>query len=230
MSSSSETLHVVLFPFMAKGHTIPLVNLARLLCLHRNNNITVTIFTTNPNSAFIRQSLSDTKASVIDLTFPEFTHPEIPKESKVQINYHHFLSFASLTKLLQPEFDRILQSLQPDVSCIISDVFFPWSLESASKLDIPRYEFSGCSNFTVAIYDILAIQEFPVDSDDELFSLAPNFPDVRLTKNDLEPEVIHSQPGEVTDLFTDIYSATSNGTPEYTWKDNAKITKIEQRV
>ncbi|XP_026432137.1 UDP-glycosyltransferase 90A1-like [Papaver somniferum] len=196
-----------------KGHTIPLVNLARPLCLHRNNNITVTIFTTKPNSAFIRQSLSDTKASVVDLTFPEITHPEIPQgvESADKLpSFSLFFSFASLTKLLQPEFDKILESLQPDVGCIISDVFFPWSLESASKLNIPRYEFSGCSNFTVAIYDILAIQEFPVDSDDELFSLAPNFPNVRLTKNDLEPE-IHSQPGEVADLFTDIYSETSNG-------------------
>ncbi|KAI3935140.1 hypothetical protein MKX01_031407 [Papaver californicum] len=176
-SSSSELLHVAIFPFMAKGHIIPLVNLAHL-------------------------------------TFPKFTHPDIPQgiESADKLpSLSLFFAFASQTKLLQPEFERVLESLHPDVSCIISDVFFPWSLESASKLKILRYELNAGSNFTVTIYDILANQDFPVDSDDELFSLAPNFPNIQLTKNDLEPEITGPQPGEVTDLFTEIFNATSNG-------------------
>ncbi|KAI3903936.1 hypothetical protein MKW92_047379 [Papaver armeniacum] len=209
-SSSPGLLHVVIFPFMAKGHIIPLVNLARLFFLHRNN-ITVTIFTTPANSEFIRQSSCDTKASVVDITFPKFTHPDIPQgiESADKLpSPSLFFAFANQTKLLQPEFERVLESLHPDVSCIISDVFFPWSLESASKLNIPRYEFNACSNFTMTIYDILANQDFPVDSDDELFTLAPNFPNIKLTKNDLEPEITDPQPGEATDLFSEIFNAT----------------------
>ncbi|KAI3891366.1 hypothetical protein MKX03_031462 [Papaver bracteatum] len=215
MSSSSSSpglLHVVIFPFMAKGHIIPLVNLARLLFLHRND-ITVTIFTTQENSAFIRRSLCDTKASIVDLQFPKFTHPDIPQEIEISADKFPspslFFAFANQTKLLQPEFERVVESLHPDVSCLISDVFFPWSLESASKLSIPRYEFNACSNFTVTIYHILANQDFPVDSNDELFTLAPNFPNIKLTKNDLEPEITDPQPGETTDLFTDIFNATS---------------------
>ncbi|RZC68096.1 hypothetical protein C5167_031351 [Papaver somniferum] len=196
---------------MAKGHIIPLVNLARLLFFHRKN-ITVTIFTTQENSAFIRQSLSDTKPSVVDLTLPKFTHPDILQgiESVDKLpSFSPFFAFANQTKLLQPEFERVLESLHPDVNCIISDAFFPWSLESASKLNIPRYEFNPASNLTLTIFDILSNQNFPVDSNDELFSLAPKFPNIQLTKNDLEPEMTDPQPGEATDFLSDMFSASS---------------------
>ncbi|RZC68098.1 hypothetical protein C5167_031354 [Papaver somniferum] len=104
---------------------------------------------------------------------------------------------------------RVLESLHPDVNCIISDAFFPWSLESASKLNIPRYEFNPASNLTLTIFDILSNQNFPVDSNDELFSLAPKFPNIQLTKNDLEPEMTDPQPGEATDFLSDMFSASS---------------------
>ncbi|MCL7023542.1 hypothetical protein MKW94_024773 [Papaver nudicaule] len=209
--SSSESPHVVILPFMAKGHTIPLLHLTRLLFLHRSD-IAVTIFTTHANSPFIRQSLHDTKASVIDLTFPQNFHPEIPQgvESVDKLpSQSLFIPFAVATKFLQPEFERVIESLQPNVSCIISDAFFPWSLDIALKLSIPRLDFAGCSNFCIIFYDILMCQEFLVDSDDELFSLAPSFPNIKLTKNDIEPEFTHAQPGEHTDFYTDVFTATN---------------------
>ena len=49
-SANTHPHHVVLFPFMSKGHTIPILNLARLL-LHRH--LSVTIFTTPANRSFI---------------------------------------------------------------------------------------------------------------------------------------------------------------------------------
>ncbi|KAI3889689.1 hypothetical protein MKX03_007711 [Papaver bracteatum] len=197
---------------MAKGHTIPLLHLTRLLFLHRNN-LAVTIFTTHANSQFIRQSLHDTKASVIELNFPQKFHPEIPQgvESVDKLPSQTLLiPFCKATKLLQPEFDTILQSLRPNVSCIISDAFFPWSMEIASKLSIPRLEFDGCSNFAIIFYDVLLSQEFPVDSDDEPFSVIPSLPNIKLTKNDIEPEFSNPQPGEHTDFYTEVFMAQKN--------------------
>ncbi|KAI3996751.1 hypothetical protein MKX01_041051 [Papaver californicum] len=103
MSSSESPPHVALLPFMAKGHTIPLLHLTRLLSLRRSD-ITITIFTTHANSPFIRQFLSGTRAS---------------------ISYHLsvLVPFPKATKFLQPEFDAILETLRPNVSCIISDGF-----------------------------------------------------------------------------------------------------------
>ncbi|MCL7029613.1 hypothetical protein MKW94_000916 [Papaver nudicaule] len=210
-SSSSESPHVVILPFMAKGHTIPLLHLTRLLFLRRSN-IAVTIFTTHANSPFIRQSLYDTKASIIDLTFPQNFHPEIPEgvESVDKLPSQSLLvPFAKGTKFLQPQFDVILESLRPNVSCIISDVFFPWSMEIASKLSIPRLDFDGASNFAMVFYDILMSQEFPVGSDDEPFSVIPSLPNIKLTKNDIEPEFSHPQPGEHTDFYTEVVMATN---------------------
>ncbi|KAI3946242.1 hypothetical protein MKW92_022930 [Papaver armeniacum] len=197
---------------MAKGHTIPLLHLTRLLFLHRNN-LAVTIFTTHANSQFIRQSLHDTKASIIDLTFPQNFHPEISQgvESVDKLPSQSLLvPFCKGTKFLQPEFDTILQSLRPNVSCIISDAFFPWSMETASKLSIPRLEFDGCSNFTIIFYDVLMSQEFPVASDDESFSVIPSLPNIKLTKNDIEPEFSNPQPGEHTDFYTEVFMAQRN--------------------
>ncbi|KAI3909664.1 hypothetical protein MKW98_014081 [Papaver atlanticum] len=211
-SSSESPIHVVILPFMAKGHTIPLLHLTRLLFLHRNN-LAVTIFTTHANSQFIRQSLHDTKASIIDLTFPQNFHPGIPQgvESVDKLPSQSLLvPFCKGTKFLQPEFDTILQSLWPNVSCIISDAFFPWSMEIASKLSIPRLEFDGCSNFAIIFYDVLMSQEFPVDSDDESFSVIPSLPSIKLTKNDTEPEFSNPQPGEHTDFYTEVFMAQRN--------------------
>ncbi|KAI3909665.1 hypothetical protein MKW98_014082 [Papaver atlanticum] len=210
-SSSESPIHVVILPFMAKGHTIPLLHLTHLFFLRRSN-IAVTIFTTHANSQFIRQSLHDTKALIIELTFPQNFHPEIPQgvESVDKLPSQSLLvPFCKGTKNLQPEFDTILQSLRPNVSCLISDVFFPWSMEIAAKLNIPRLDFDGASNFAMVFYDILMTQEFPVDSDDELFSVIPSLPDIKLTKNDIEPEFSHPQPGEHTDFYTEVVMAMS---------------------
>lgn len=209
--SSESPPHVVILPFMAKGHTIPLLHLTRLLFLRRSD-IAVTIFTTHANSPFMHQFLSDTNASIIDLTFPQKIHPEIPEgiESVDKLPSQSLLvPFAKATKFLQPEFDAILETLHPNVSCVISDGFLPWSLESASRLCIPRLVFDGVSNYAMALYKIISERDFPTSSDDEVFKVGPYFPYLKLTKNDFEPEFSHPEPGEHMDFYTEEFIATN---------------------
>lgn len=81
-----------------------------------------------------------------------------------------------------------MESLDPPASCIISDVFLGWTLESAEKFDIPRLVFFGVGNFTNTMYQILG-RERPhahTKSLDEPFSI-PGFSHLKLTRNDFEP-------------------------------------------
>ena len=110
ISGDTQPHHVVLFPFMSKGHTIPLLHLARLLLQRR---LTVTIFTTPANRPFISESLNDTTAFILDLPFSHNV-TDLPAgiESTDKLpSMSMFPSFANATKLMQPDFERALQNL-----------------------------------------------------------------------------------------------------------------------
>ncbi|XXG73347.1 hypothetical protein AAC387_Pa07g2281 [Persea americana] len=142
---------------MSKGHTISFLHLAQLLL---NRNITITIFTTPANSPFIRSSLSNTTATVLELPFPQ-TLPNLPPgvESTDKLPAMSlFLPFVRATKFLQPHFEQALSTLLPHVSCIIHDGFLTWAQLSSSKA---------------------------VESEDELFSM-PSFPNIKFCKRDLK--------------------------------------------
>nr|DAD34618.1 TPA_asm: hypothetical protein HUJ06_005258 [Nelumbo nucifera] len=180
------SLHIVLFPFMSKGHTIPILHLVHLLL--RRRRISLTIFSTPANSPFIRQFLADTDSSVvrvIDLDFPQNV-PELPpgvESTDLLPSMSLFLPFSNATKLMQPHFEQALQSL-PTVNCIISDGFLSWTLQSASKFGIPRLVFYGMSNYALILNRLVRRDRLLVniESDDEPFSV-PSFPWVKLTRN-----------------------------------------------
>ncbi|KAJ4977067.1 hypothetical protein NE237_002173 [Protea cynaroides] len=189
---SITSVHVVLFPFMSKGHTIPILHLARLLLLR--TGITVTIFTTHANSPFIRQFLGDIQQSlisVIELEFPS-NIPELPPgvESTDHLpSMSLFIPFANATKLMQPDFERSLNSLSTSggVSCIISDGFLGWTQQSAHKSGIPRLVFYGINNYAMTITKVLAMDRSHVGlGPDEPFILS-DFPWMKLTLNDFLP-------------------------------------------
>nr|CAD1827843.1 unnamed protein product [Ananas comosus var. bracteatus] len=59
--------HVVMFPFMAKGHTVPVIHLAAALS---RRGLRVTILTTPANAPFLRRSLPRLRVSLLSLPFP----------------------------------------------------------------------------------------------------------------------------------------------------------------
>ncbi|CAL5441182.1 unnamed protein product [Camellia sinensis] len=194
--ASVSTPHFVIFPFMSQGHTIPLLNLARLL---RHRHISVTIFTIPANSASIRDSLTNTGMSIINLPFTE-------KLNSMSL----FLSIANATKQMQPHFEQAIESLQ-SVSCIISDGFLTWTQQSAAKLGIPRLVFYGMSNYATTMSEIV-VRERPhakVSSDDEPFPV-PDFPLLKLTRNDFEPPFSQVKPeGPLFEFVLEQYLALS---------------------
>ena len=207
-SSTSYRPHMILFPFMSKGHTIPMLHLASLL-LHRR--IPVTFFTTPANRPFISQYLAGSEASIVELPFPEQVAgvPAGVESTDKLPSMSLFLPFAQATKLLQPHFERELENLQP-VTCMISDGFLGWTQYSASKFGIPRLVFYGFSSYAMTLSRFVSVNGLLIgpESDDEPFSV-PEFPWVRLTKNDFEPSF-----GETSGAQTDFFMETAKSTSE----------------
>ncbi|KAF7112487.1 hypothetical protein RHSIM_RhsimUnG0224100 [Rhododendron simsii] len=194
---------------MAKGHTIPILHLARLL-LHRN--ATITVFTTPANRPFIYDSLSDTEASIIELPFPQnIAGVPVGVESTEKLpSMSLFVPFATATKLMQPNFEQALQALL-NVTCIISDGFLGWTLQSAAKFGIPRLVFYGMNNYSQTLARVVTGngQLSGPELDDEEF-VVTNFPWIKLTRNDFDEPFNSREPkGPDLDFLTEQFVATS---------------------
>ena len=185
-NSSNFSSHVVLFPFMSKGHTIPILHLSRLLL---RRGIAVTVFTTPGNRPFIAKSLADTSASILDISYPE-NIPEIPagvESTDALPSMSLYVPFCRATKLMQPQFERKLQSLLP-VSFMVSDGFLWWTLESATKFGFPRLVFYGMGQYATSVSAAVAVGRllFGLESDDELITVT-QFPWIKVTRNEFDP-------------------------------------------
>ncbi|KAL6518849.1 hypothetical protein OROHE_017602 [Orobanche hederae] len=212
LSSSISKPHVVIFPFMSKGHTIPLLHLVRLLLRH---DAAITIFTTPANHSFISHSLpSDADISIIDLPFPTDI-PEIPPgtESTDKLpSMSLFIPFVNGTKFIQPSFEQALGNFHRQVTCIISDGFLHWTLQSASKFGIPRISFYGMGYYAMAMSRAVfasgstSLHEWG----DEEFAVA-GFPWIKLCRNDFDDPFDKKDPtGPHLDFIIEAVTATAN--------------------
>ncbi|XP_022741636.1 UDP-glycosyltransferase 90A1-like [Durio zibethinus] len=193
-NSSNFSFHrVLLFPFMSKGHTIPILPLARLLL---RRGFAVTVFTTPGNRHFIAKSLADTSASIIDIPYPE-NIPEIPvgvESTDALPSMSLYVPFCRATKLMQPEFERKLQSLLP-VSFMVSDGFLWWTLESATKFGFPRLVFYGMNQYAMSVLKAVAADRllFGAESDDELITVT-QLPWIKVSRKDFDPKFLKPDP------------------------------------
>ncbi|KAI9120634.1 hypothetical protein K1719_007667 [Acacia pycnantha] len=192
--------HVLLFPFMAKGHTIPLLCFARLLLLR---NASVTVVTTPANRPFVTESLQNTSASIIDLPFPA-NIPDLPSgvESTDELPSVSLLhKFASATVHMQLHFERMLKTL-PSVNFLVSDSFLWWTLHSASKFGIPRLVCSGMSSYAEAVCREGFLYGIFTGPQPDAESIKLNrFPWIRVSKNDLDPEFRNPDPKSLSFEF-----------------------------
>ncbi|RVX08749.1 UDP-glycosyltransferase 90A1 [Vitis vinifera] len=185
-SSTSYRPHMILFPFMSKGHTIPMLHLASLL-LHRR--IPVTFFTTPANRPFISQYLAGSEASIVELPFPE----QVAGVPAAVESTDKLPSMSLFSHLLKP------QSFSN-----------PTSNYSALKFGIPRLVFYCISSYAMTLSRLVYVNGLLIgpESDDEPFSV-PEFPWIRLTKNDFEPSF-----GETSGAQTDFFMETAKSTSE----------------
>ncbi|RCV22535.1 hypothetical protein SETIT_4G228200v2 [Setaria italica] len=153
--SGSGRDHVVIFPFMAKGHMLPLLHFATALSAH-HAGLRVTLVTTPGNVSFARSRLPASVA-LVALPFPSL--PPLPpgvESTDALPSPSLHLAFLHATALLRAPFAEYLASLPSPPLAVVSDFFLGFTRRAAAVAGARRVVFNGMSCFASAICKALA--------------------------------------------------------------------------
>ncbi|XVF01291.1 hypothetical protein REPUB_Repub04eG0075200 [Reevesia pubescens] len=194
MESGIPQLHMFFLPFLAPGHMIPAVDMAKLFAMR---GVQTTIITTPINASLFTNTIQRCKNSGISinikvLKFPcvEVGLPEgcenldlltIPQVENTEM----IVKFCEGAAMLQVPLEQLLQELKPD--CLVADIFLNWAFDAAYKVGIPRLVFHWTSYFALCGFECFRLYEpqMKVESDSEPF-VVTNLPgDIKLTRKEL---------------------------------------------
>lgn len=181
-------LQFVLFPLMAQGHMIPMVDMARILA-QRGSMVTIVTTPLNANRfiSVIDRAIEDQlKVQILELQLPcaEAGLPEGCENFDSLPSAGHAVNMILAMNLLEQPAESMLRALCPAPSCIISDGGFPWTNDVAKRLNIPRVVFYGPGCFTFLCIHIVTNTNIlaEIESDSEYFVM-PGLPDrIEVTK------------------------------------------------
>ncbi|GJR29653.1 UDP-glycosyltransferase 73C6-like protein [Tanacetum coccineum] len=191
-------LHLILIPFLAPGHTIPMIEMAKLLA--QRKNVKVTIVTTPVNAIRYGPSLqqhinSGLPVCLLELPFAGVENglPEGCESADALPGLHLFQNFLVAIDMLQQRLEERFETLKPRPSCILSDKYMLWSADTADKYKVPRIVFDGMSCFkqlcTHHLYASNVYNEVP-ESQPFVLPGLPNL--IEMTKAQLPQEFNHS--------------------------------------
>ncbi|KAM5579913.1 UDP-glucose flavonoid 3-O-glucosyltransferase 7-like [Rosa sericea] len=148
MATSSSPPHVVIFPFMAQGHTLPLLDISKALSFR---GLKVTMITTPLNAPFIHSKVSDHISSISVSVLPFPIVPDLPQGCENTANLPSvsldlLASFITATKNMKQHFEALLKEMVETGSrpiCVISDFFLYWTLDTCRSFNIPRVVSHG---------------------------------------------------------------------------------------
>ncbi|KAK6136888.1 hypothetical protein DH2020_029374 [Rehmannia glutinosa] len=168
-------LHIVLLPIMAHGHMIPVLDMAKLF---NSRGLKTTIISTPSFSHPIKkaqESGHDIGLSIVKFPPEGSSLPENIVSLDQMSTPDLIPKFVEALALLQKPVEKILQELNPN--CLISDMFLPWTTDSADKFGIPRLVFHGTSCFALCASEQMHLHKpyKNVSSDSEPFVI-PNLP------------------------------------------------------
>jgi hypothetical protein len=208
MDSMPYQLHILFFPYMAHGHMIPTVDMARLFA---RRGVKATIVSTPLNAPLCSRTIERDRQLGLDISIHIINFPSaeagLPEgcENLSSIPSPDMLSnFLKAIGMLQQPLEQLLEECHP--SCLVADMVFPWATEAANKLRIPRLFFSGTGFFPACVFDSLKRYEphKGVDSDFEPF-VVPGLPDqIKLTRLRLPAYIKERTENELTKLMDKI--------------------------
>ncbi|CAL1405103.1 unnamed protein product [Linum trigynum] len=185
---SIEPVHILVFPYPAQGHLIPLLDFTHHLAARSAGRLKITILATPKNLPLLQPLLSRHPSTIQALTLPFPPHPSIPPGVENAKDFPpnpshkpggvHLLMIAALGGLRSPLL-RWFQSTPSPPSAIISDMFLGWTHRLASDLGIPRVVFSPSAAVTLSVVNYLwrYMPVLPEDPDSPfLFPQLPNSP------------------------------------------------------
>ncbi|KAF5182743.1 Glycosyltransferase [Thalictrum thalictroides] len=179
MGSEAKKLHVFFFPLMAHGHTIPMIDIARLFAARGTK---CTIITTPLNVIDFKDTIDRAKESGLDIGVEIFPFPCVESglpEGCENVNslpsLDFTLPFVKALQGFQEPLERLIEKQRPD--CIVSDMLLFWTADPAKKFGVPRLVFHGTSTFSLCVIgNILRYApEANITSDSEVVVLN-NFP------------------------------------------------------
>ncbi|KAF8389882.1 hypothetical protein HHK36_024400 [Tetracentron sinense] len=179
MTNSGGGAHIMVFPFPAQGHMIPLLDLTHQLA---TRGLTITILVTPKNLSLLNPLLSK-NPSIQTLVLPFPSHPSIPPgvENLKDMPGNTFRAMIpALGELYYPVLHWFQTHPSPPVA-ILSDMFLGWTHHLASQLRIPRIVFSPSGALAMAVvYSLWRDLPFRDDPDDSnvpiSFPKVPNSP------------------------------------------------------
>ncbi|XP_057499274.1 UDP-glycosyltransferase 73C4-like isoform X2 [Actinidia eriantha] len=189
-SQNHHQLHFVLFPLMAPGHFIPMVDMAKLLAQH---GVTVTVITTPLIAARLRPTINRATASGLPIRLLHLPFPSVAAglpegcESFDDITSPNLVNnFVVAVDMLQQPFEQLFELLEPKPSCMIADKHIPWVAESGRKFRLPTIIFHVMSCFTLlCVHNLCVSKVYESVSGSEPFML-PGLPDaIEVTKSQL---------------------------------------------
>ncbi|KAF5456791.1 hypothetical protein F2P56_026233 [Juglans regia] len=180
MGSKHE--HIVMLPFLAQGHLIPFLELARKIH-QRITGFTITIVSTPLNIHYLRSTIScHSNIYLAELPFCSTDHclqPDTENTDKLSAN-NDLLTFHHASVTLEAPFRSLVHDImeqdgQPPL-CIISDVFFGWAVNVAKSVGSKSVTFTTCGAYGTAAYMSFWLNLPHRHTDCEEFTL-PGFPD-----------------------------------------------------
>ncbi|XP_058193561.1 UDP-glycosyltransferase 89A2-like [Rhododendron vialii] len=153
MSNTSKSVHILIFPYPAQGHMLPLLDITHQLALH---GLTLTILVTPKNLPTLNPLLSAHR-SIKTLVLPLPHHPSLPAgvENVQDIgNSSNVPIINALGKLHDPITQWFKSHPNPPVA-LISDFFLGWTLHLASQLGIPGIAFYSSGAFFTSVLNFL---------------------------------------------------------------------------
>ncbi|GLJ06416.1 hypothetical protein SUGI_0038550 [Cryptomeria japonica] len=186
--------HIVLLPLMAQGHIIPFFELAKLLA--RRGGFLITIVNTPRNLVRLQPMVSSAcKVHEIEIRLQELPFPRgiegVPSdvENTDALPYNLMFVLVRSTEQLEKPFEQLLRRLCEDEdsrpTCVISDMFFGWSLEVCNRVGIPRVTFLTMGAFATCVYNSLWMHLPHKNTESDTFSLAPDLPHVSFHRSQL---------------------------------------------
>ncbi|XP_031276321.1 UDP-glycosyltransferase 73C3-like [Pistacia vera] len=208
MASQNQLLQFVFLPHLAHGHLIPMIDMARLVA---QRGVNVTIITTPLNASRFKTIVdraieSGLHIQLFQVPFP-YSEAGLPNgcESMDALpSRDMFKNLLVAISMLQKPIEKILDELQPQPSCIISDKNLVWSHHTAQKYRIPRLVFDGTSCFSLlCTHNILATKIHENVSEFEPFVI-PGLPDrIQITKAQL-PNAVNMGSSDARELRYEI--------------------------
>ena len=155
--------HLLLFPFLAQGHLIPFLNLARRLesqGRRRSSDqrrLVVTIVSTPRNVADLRRAVpAGSSIGFAELPFSPSDHGLPPDaESTDAVPLRSFPAFYMATELLRPSFEELVAEVAGREGrqnvCVLADIFLGWTAESARALGVQHRVFLTSGAYASAL-------------------------------------------------------------------------------